>query len=78
MAYSFADVAKSVDASDLGSDVIRLVGSNPTICTNLIKARRSVVGSVPGLGPGGRRFESCRLDNHLACCIICCRSSSVG
>ncbi len=38
MAYSFADVAKSVDASDLGSDVIGRVGSNPTICTKCHKA----------------------------------------
>ena len=24
---------------------------------------RGAVGSAPGLGPGGRRFESCRPDN---------------
>ena len=29
------------------------------------KARCSAVGSVPGLGPGCRRFESCHLDIEL-------------
>ena len=28
------------------------------------KPRCSAVGSVPGLGPGCRRFESCHLDSH--------------
>ena len=28
------------------------------------KTRCSAVGSVPGLGPGCRRFESCHLDHH--------------
>ena len=29
---------------------------------NVKKSRCSAVGSVPGLGPGCRRFESCHLD----------------
>ena len=29
------------------------------------KTRCSAVGSVPGLGPGCRRFESCHLDTRV-------------
>ena len=50
-------MAKLVDAPDLGSGAARRGGSSPSTRT---KFKRSIAqpGSAPGLGPGGRRFES--------------------
>jgi hypothetical protein len=42
-ALRFADVAKLVDALDLGSSALRCVGSSPSIRTQDKKSQRSVV-----------------------------------
>jgi hypothetical protein len=59
-------MAELVDASDSKSDFrkrvqVRFLFWAQDICT---KIRREVVqpGRIPGLGPGGRRFESCPPD----------------
>ena len=45
-------------------------GSQKMSTFALSKSRCSAVGSVPGLGPGCRRFESCHLDFRCIVCIL--------
>lgn len=43
------------------------VGKRYYLCTRNLKKRGvAQSGSAPGLGPGGRRFESCRPDKDEA------------
>ena len=50
--------------------------TNAKIREHFCKAGCSTVGSVPGLGPGGRRFESCHPDNRKEKQFLSCFSFS--